>query len=287
MKFFTWRSAILDSDLASTTKLVLLVISTYMDDHGGGAFPSTLTISEKAGLSERAVCTHIEKAREAGFITSHKEKKRGRDWARNSYRIAFPDKPGTEPDSVAESDAQNSEGTEPDSVPCSQAPETQAVRGLQGQENEALNDVQYQKRGTEPHARGTEPHARGTERRSVYLSKELSKELSSKTPASTTLPREAFAMHPDWMPEINRFEELMTLRGITREMFSLEALHEFVGFWVADGRVFRQEQWEHKLASSLIEYEAKRKRREVQRGTPSAFGETYAARQAGGAHVDS
>lgn len=85
-------------------------------------------------------------------------------------------------------------------------------------------------------------------------------------------------MHLDWLPDLNRFEEFMALRNITREMFSPEALNEFRMFWIGDGRTFRQEQWEHKLANSLVAYHKKLQRLDGAGLANSRFGETYAKR---------
>lgn len=101
-QFFSWRSAVLQSDLPSTTRLVLLVLSTYMDDHGGGCFPSMETIAEGAGLSKRAVITQIATAEKAGFIRISKHGFGGQKWARNEYRIAFPRPEAGEGDSPAQ-----------------------------------------------------------------------------------------------------------------------------------------------------------------------------------------
>nr|WP_282596031.1 DnaT-like ssDNA-binding domain-containing protein [Spongiibacter thalassae] len=269
--------------MASTTKLVLLVISTYMDDHGGGAFPSTETIAANAGLSQRAVCTHIEKAVQAGFITVHKRRQRGRDWALNHYRIAFPPTQGTEPPSAPEAETPNIEGTERGSVPDLQGSETQANSGLQRRKNEALNDVQYLSRGTEPHARGTEPH--DTEALNDVQSN--SPMNSPIEPQQQQVTRAAFSMSLEWLPDLKRFGELLELRGLTPEMFSPEALNEFRIFWQADGRMFRQEQWEHKLINSLAQFESRRQRMAGGAGgTPSNFAQTYAQRQRAGVAND-
>lgn len=117
--FFSWRQAILAAELPSTTKLVLLVISTYMNDHGTGAFPTTKTIAANAGVSERAVCTHIKKAKEAGFLRVDRHGFGGQKWARNEYQISFPIQPkGTEPVSVSadKGTEPHAEGTEPDDI---------------------------------------------------------------------------------------------------------------------------------------------------------------------------
>lgn len=88
--FFSWRQAVLDTDLEANTKLVLLVLSTFMNDHGTGCYPSMDTIAAKSGLSKRSVITHIQNAVEAGFIVVKQHGFKGREWRTNDYRIAFP-----------------------------------------------------------------------------------------------------------------------------------------------------------------------------------------------------
>ena len=89
--FFSWRSAFQKSDLPSTTKLVLFCISTYMNDHGGGCFPSIKTLMVDSSLSNTAVITHIKKAQDAGFLTVGSHGFSGQGWKRNEYHMAFAD----------------------------------------------------------------------------------------------------------------------------------------------------------------------------------------------------
>lgn len=88
---FTWQSAFMDSDLHSTTKLVLFVISSFMNAHGDGAFPTISTISKKSSLSIRAVKKHIPIAVEVGWLIKYKHGFSGKKWATNEYNISFPD----------------------------------------------------------------------------------------------------------------------------------------------------------------------------------------------------
>jgi DNA-binding Lrp family transcriptional regulator len=69
---FSWRSAICESDLGPTTRLVALVISLYMNEMGESAFPSGATIAHKSGLSDRAVWTHIERLESEGWLSREK-----------------------------------------------------------------------------------------------------------------------------------------------------------------------------------------------------------------------
>lgn len=105
---FDWQDAIFDSDLPSTTKLVLLAIARRMKADGSDAYPSTLTIAKDASLTERAVITHLEKAEQLGWIVRQVRGVSGQGWKRHSYQPAFPK--GTEARSV-----RTCEGTEPHS----------------------------------------------------------------------------------------------------------------------------------------------------------------------------
>lgn len=91
MKTWSWRQLIIKTELESTTKLVLLALSTYMNDHGEGCYPSTLQIAKDTSLSERAVFAHIRKAEIAGFLIRDKRELKGKKWAANEYRAAYPD----------------------------------------------------------------------------------------------------------------------------------------------------------------------------------------------------
>lgn len=117
----------------STTRLVLLTLSTFMD-RSSAAWPSTMTLAECTGLSERAVCTHLEAAERDGWIT-RSTRGGGRGWKRHTYRATVPD---------ALQGLRPRRRTERRSAP---------------NPTDALNEVQHDAaRGTEPHARGTEPH---------------------------------------------------------------------------------------------------------------------------------
>jgi hypothetical protein len=109
---WSWRNAILATKLQATTKHVLLVISTHMNDMGGGCYPSVKTIAELASLSERSVCTHIDIASEAGWLAVEKHGFNGLGWARHEYKALWPE--GTESPSVRKGTERCSEGAEPD-----------------------------------------------------------------------------------------------------------------------------------------------------------------------------
>ena len=106
VRSWTWRHAILQSDLPATTRHVLLTISCHMNDVGEGAYPSTADLAVETGLSERCVCEHISKAKAAGWLGVEQHGYRGQRWKRNEYAPRYP-----------ESVDANSEGTDGGSVP--------------------------------------------------------------------------------------------------------------------------------------------------------------------------
>ena len=92
-KKFTWQSAWMSAkDLPPTTRHVLHVISSYINIHGGGAYPSQETIAIKSGLSLRAVKQHVKLAYETGWITKSNLGLRGQKWAQNEYFPSYPER---------------------------------------------------------------------------------------------------------------------------------------------------------------------------------------------------
>lgn len=95
--FFSWRHALLASpDLSSNEKLVALVISTYMNDHGQGAFPSQETIATKASINVRSVKRAAKSLQEKGWITRRLHGYAGQKWKRHDYEICMPKRDDTE-----------------------------------------------------------------------------------------------------------------------------------------------------------------------------------------------
>ena len=111
---WTWRHAVLEAELPATTKHVLLTISCFMNDVGEGCYRTTKELARFTGLSERAVCTHIENAVKLGWLKKTQHGFRGQKWKRHEYEPLWPK--GTEPSSAASKKALNEmqEGAEPD-----------------------------------------------------------------------------------------------------------------------------------------------------------------------------
>ena len=120
---WTWRHALLKSDLPATTRHVLLTISCFMNDVGGGCYPTQEQLAEATGLSDRAVRKHIDEAVEAGWLVKKEHGFRGQKWRNHEYEAAWPTQhvvggvsEGEEPYSapLAEGAERHSEGAEPD-----------------------------------------------------------------------------------------------------------------------------------------------------------------------------
>jgi helix-turn-helix protein len=89
---FKWRSVIASEYGPSpTARHILLTLSLHMDELGGSCFPSIRTLMKKTGLSNRAICTHLEKAEAAGWIKrSQRGKNFGKSWKGNEYQATLP-----------------------------------------------------------------------------------------------------------------------------------------------------------------------------------------------------
>ena len=61
-----------------------------MDDEGMACYPTVAQQMQATGLSNRAVCEHLEKACEAGFLVKKQHGFAGQRWKNNEYAAAFP-----------------------------------------------------------------------------------------------------------------------------------------------------------------------------------------------------
>lgn len=98
---WTWRHAIKDSELEPVTRHLLLTMSIYMNEVGGGCYPTTKELARATGLAERTVCIHIRKAVEAGWLEVSAHGFKGQKWKNHQYQAAWPETKGTERGSVA------------------------------------------------------------------------------------------------------------------------------------------------------------------------------------------
>ncbi len=103
---WTWRHAILKSDLPPTTRHVLLTLACHISDAGDACHPTVQQLTEETGLSKRAVLTHLKAAEAAGWISVGMHGFGGQKWARNEYRITVPGTSESVPAGSLKSDAQ-------------------------------------------------------------------------------------------------------------------------------------------------------------------------------------
>lgn len=136
MPLFTWRSYVASATgpTSPVTRLLLLTLGLHMNEKGGSCFPSTKTLAEETGLSERAVCTHLALAEKEGWIVRKQLGLSGRKWARMEYLATVPREPAPAVD--------KSEGTERRSVPQTEKALNVTTRGTERHDIKALNDVQ-------------------------------------------------------------------------------------------------------------------------------------------------
>lgn len=88
---WSWRHKILKSDLPSTTRHVLLTLSCFMNDVGGGCYPTQEQLAEASGLTDRAVRKHLELAEQKGWLRRDEHGFRGQRWRNTEYWALWPD----------------------------------------------------------------------------------------------------------------------------------------------------------------------------------------------------
>lgn len=91
---FTWQSAVIKSDMTASEKLVLLVVGTYMNMHGSGAFPSYAQIASASSLSRRKVIEAIGRAEELGWLQKMPRERDNGSSSSNEYSVSFPPEGG-------------------------------------------------------------------------------------------------------------------------------------------------------------------------------------------------
>ena len=91
---FTWQSAVLKSEMTASEKLVLLVVGTYMNMHGNGAFPSYSQIALSSSLSRRKVIEAVGRAEELGWLCKLPRSRDNGSSTSNEYAISFPPEGG-------------------------------------------------------------------------------------------------------------------------------------------------------------------------------------------------
>lgn len=83
---FTWRSAIVESNLKPTTRHVLLTLSLHMNERGGSCFPSVETLARETDLNRATIIRQLQIAETDGWLVV--ERSAGR--TSNRYEAAIP-----------------------------------------------------------------------------------------------------------------------------------------------------------------------------------------------------
>jgi len=138
---FRWQKAIIsEQGPESTTRLVLLALSIFMDKHGA-CFPSTAGIAKATKLSERCVCEHLGKAEQDGWIEKMLAGYNGKGWKRHKYLAVIPDKVGKDvahdsDKALTEGQYDSHEGTDSDA----EGTDSDDIKALtEGQSNKLVN----------------------------------------------------------------------------------------------------------------------------------------------------
>lgn len=91
MSLWTYRKAVLESDLPSTLKLVLLVLDNHVNDMGDPCFPAYSRIARLSSLSRRSVISQVNEAEKLGWIAiKHRPGQDGQRHATNLFYLKLP-----------------------------------------------------------------------------------------------------------------------------------------------------------------------------------------------------
>jgi DNA-binding transcriptional MocR family regulator len=87
---FTWRSAIVESDLHPTVRHIALTLSLHMNERGGSCFPSLETQAQESGRDVATVKRALSKLEEAGYLKRIRPQVMGRGH-RTEYEALVPE----------------------------------------------------------------------------------------------------------------------------------------------------------------------------------------------------
>lgn len=122
---WSWRKAILTSDLPGDCRHVLLTLSCYMNEMGESCFPSIERLTEDCGKARSTVMKYLSLACEKGWLEKREMKLTrpgadNRGWRRNEYIACWPESdlasepaefsPSKTAESTAESDVKPEKG---------------------------------------------------------------------------------------------------------------------------------------------------------------------------------
>lgn len=88
---YEWRAALMSlRGPDRMTRLVLITLAMWANEQLI-AWPSQREIAKRAGVSERTVRTHLDKADAAGWITRKRQRTAGSKWAHDVYTLCIPE----------------------------------------------------------------------------------------------------------------------------------------------------------------------------------------------------
>lgn len=87
---FTWRSAIVESDLPPVTRHVALTLSLHMNERGGSCFPSHPTLAAETGLHVDTVRTHLAALTKGGWLARVVNRRGSGRGTRVEYEASVP-----------------------------------------------------------------------------------------------------------------------------------------------------------------------------------------------------
>ena len=225
-----WRDAVASpAGPKATTRHVLLTLSLYMNLDGGSCFPTTLTLEEATGLSEKTVVTHLDRAEREGWIDKVDAGRSGRGWKRNGYEARLPERLGA----LKEVQYESPQRTEGGSVP--------------------------QARRTEPEVRRTEPQGAGALKEVQSITPGITPKITSAPPdvlkevqyhAETDADGEP---RPEWAPELRDVLARGGMAGLSPEEAEAFFWHYEARGWTDGGEYpQRVQSWQALMMSWKI-----------------------------------
>lgn len=85
-----WRSAVFNSSLPASTRMALLALAEFANEHGSDCYPSKDAVARYSGQDEKTVRGRLRDAATAGWIEQHQRTGNGSGWARHSYILTLP-----------------------------------------------------------------------------------------------------------------------------------------------------------------------------------------------------
>lgn len=86
-----WLACVVSSDLAPTTRHVLVTLSMHMDLWGESCYPTIDQLVFETGLGRSTVITHLQKAEALGWLVKKEHGFSGQKWRNHEYKSTKPD----------------------------------------------------------------------------------------------------------------------------------------------------------------------------------------------------